>query len=191
MTIAPCAPRSSGIACLDIRNVPRTLVAKTSSQRSTGVSGTVSVLTMPAPLTSTSSVVEAREQRGDRVGVGDVERGRARLAAGGADQLGGLVERRLRAPDGEHGGALGGEALGDRAADARAGAGDQRAGGPPASCERGRGRHRFGGHDRAAVAQHGGGEARALGGRGGRRERPRAARAGSRRRRRRRRRWCR
>jgi hypothetical protein len=40
--------------------------------------------------------------------------------AGGADRLSGLVERGLRAADREHGRALGGEALSDRAADARA-----------------------------------------------------------------------
>ena len=37
---------------------------------------------------------------------------------------------------------------------------------PSSLMQRGRGRHLLGGHDRAAVAQHRGGEARALGGRG-------------------------
>ena len=81
---------------------------------------------MPGAVDEHVEALEAVEQGRDRGGVGDVERAGGRLLSGGADELGGLVERRLGTADGQHGGALAGEALGDRAADAGAGAGDQR-----------------------------------------------------------------
>ena len=55
-TIDP-PPRAAmpGIACLQQRNVPRALTAKTFSQTSSGVSGAFVVEPIPATLTSTSS----------------------------------------------------------------------------------------------------------------------------------------
>jgi hypothetical protein len=44
----------AGIACLQHRNVPRALTARTLSQTSTGVAGAFVVEPMPATFTSTS-----------------------------------------------------------------------------------------------------------------------------------------
>ena len=60
-TIDP-PPRSAipGMTCLQHRNVPRALTAKTSSHRSVGVSGAFIVEPMPAMLASTSMSRVAR-----------------------------------------------------------------------------------------------------------------------------------
>ena len=81
---------------------------------------------MPALATSTSIGGSRRRQRQHGRLVRHVDRRQLGAPAGGADRLDGRAPRRLVAIDDEHDGALRGEQLGDRLADAGAGAGHQR-----------------------------------------------------------------
>ena len=123
LTIAP-PPRSimPGIACLQHRNVPRALTAKTFSHTSSGVSGALVVEPIAGDV---GQHVEAAHRRGDRVLVADVERQRpARRAPSSPASACTRSPRRV----GEHDlGALGVQGARDRLADPRAGAGDERA----------------------------------------------------------------
>ena len=66
---------------------------------------------------------DAVEQRGDLRRIRDVGDARARLTVGGAQALGGRVGELLAAVGDDHYGALRGELLGDRGAEAAAGTG--------------------------------------------------------------------
>ena len=110
-----------GIACLQHRNVPRALTAKTFSHTSSGVSGALVVEPTPATLTSTSrSPIAAATASSSRTSSASGSRPRAELAGQRLHALAGRVGQ-------HHVGALGVQGARDRLPDPRPGAGDERA----------------------------------------------------------------